>query len=121
MAGINHLSEIYKKKGKKFVDDLFDSELTVTENLDGPSFSFEKNYTDDEISFYKKNQDNPITRVDRILMTYYEKPINYINSLPTDIKKDLPKGWRFGIVYFPSKNPVRVEYDRIPKNNIILS
>jgi hypothetical protein len=121
MAGLNHLSEIYKNKGKKFVDDLFSNEITVTENLDGPSFSFEKHYTDDGISFYKKNQENPITIVDRILMTYYEKPINYINSLPDDIKKDLPKGWRFGLVYFPNKNPVRIEYDRIPKNHLILT
>ena len=121
MAGLNHLSEIYKKQGKKFVENLFDSEITVTENLDGPSFSFEKHYTDNGISFYKKNQDNPITLVDRILMTYYEKPINYIDSLPEDIKSDLPKGWRFGMIYFPNTSPVSLEYDRIPKNHLILT
>jgi hypothetical protein len=42
MSGIKHLNEIYEKKGKEFTEKLFSSELTVTENLDGSSFSFEK-------------------------------------------------------------------------------
>jgi hypothetical protein len=121
MSGIKHLNEIYEKKGKEFMEKLFSSELTVTENLDGSSFSFEKDFTGNNISFYKKDQDNPITRVDRILMTYYEKPINYISSLPEDIKLQIPSGWRFGMTYFPNSKPVRIEYDRIPKNHLVLT
>lgn len=121
MAGIKNLSEIYQKKGKDFVEKLFNDEITVTENLDGSSFSFEKDFIGDNISFYKKDQENPITRVDRILMTYYEKPINYIDALPDSIKNDIPKGWRFGMIYFPNSKPVRIEYDRVPKNHLILT
>lgn len=121
MSGIKHLNEIYEKKGKEFMEKLFSSELTVTENLDGSSFSFEKDFTGNNISFYKKDQDNPITRVDRILMTYYEKPINYISSLPEDVKLQIPSGWRFGMTYFPNSKPVRIEYDRVPKNHLILT
>ena len=43
MAGINHLSEIYQKKGKEFVDKLFNLVLTISEQLDGSVFCFEKN------------------------------------------------------------------------------
>jgi hypothetical protein len=42
MAGIKHLSEIYKKQGAEFLDDLFGKELIVSEKLNGMSFSFER-------------------------------------------------------------------------------
>lgn len=35
MAGITHLSEIYNKKGREFLDSLFNQKLTVTEKPDG--------------------------------------------------------------------------------------
>ena len=121
MSGIKYLADIYEKKGKDFIEKLFSQELSVTENLDGSSFSFEKDFTGDNISFYKKDQENPITKVDRILMRYYDKPINYIDSLPESVKAEIPKGWRFGMVYFPNTKPVRIEYERLPKNHLILT
>lgn len=121
MPGINYLSDIYEKKGKDFVESLFNREVTITENLDGSTFSFERDFVGDNISFYKKDQDNPITKVDRILMRYYEKPITYIESLPEEIKDEIPKGWRFGMTYFPNSKPVRIEYERVPKNHLILT
>jgi len=121
MSGIKNLADIYEKQGKDFVEKLFKDDVTITENLDGSAFSFEKDFIGDNISFYKKDQDNPITRVDRILMTYYEKPITYIESLPESIKQEIPQGWRFGMVYFPNSKPVRIQYDRIPRNHLILT
>jgi len=121
VAGIKNLADIYEKQGKDFVEKLFHSEVTISENLDGSAFSFEKDFIGDNISFYKKDQDNPITRIDRILMSYYEKPITYIECLPDAIKAELPKGWRFGMAYFPNSKPVRIQYDRVPKNHLILT
>ena len=121
MSGIKHLSDIFQDKGKSFIEKLFSKELSVTENLDGSTFSFERDFTGNNISFYKKDQENPITKVDRILMSYYEKPINYIDSLPESIKEEIPKGWRFGMTYFPNTKPVRIEYERVPKNHLILT
>jgi len=121
MAGIKNLLDIYQKQGKVFIEKLFNQELTVTENLDGSSFSFAKDLNSNNISFYKKDQDNPITKIDRILMTYYEKPIIYIQSLPEDIIREIPIGWRFGMAYFPNTKPIRINYSRIPKNHLILT
>ena len=121
MSGIKNLTDIYEKKGKDFIEKLFNKTLTVTENLEGSSFSFEKDFIGNNISFYKKDQENPITKVDRLLMTYYEKPIYYIDSLPDSIKEEIPRGWRFGMLYFPNTRPVRIEYDRVPKNHLILT
>ena len=121
MAGIKYLSDIYRKQGKDFLDNLFKRNVVVTEKLNGSSFSFERNLTDGDISFYKRDQLNPITKIDRILMRYYEPPILHINSLSDEIKNEIPLGWRFGLEYFINTKPVCLSYDRLPKNNLVLT
>ncbi len=121
MSGISHLYDIYNKKGKDFVEKLFSSYVTVNEKMDGSAFVFERDQETGKFIFYKRDQRNPITMVDRTLMKYYEKPIIYIESLPAHIIKEIPRGWRFGLEYFSNSNPVEIAYDRVPKNNLILS
>lgn len=121
MSGIVHLYDLYNKKGKDFVDNLLNSYVTVNEKMDGSAFIFERDLDTGKFLFYKRDQRNPITLVDRTLMKYYEKPINYIESLPPHVIQKIPRGWRFGLEYFSSNNPVEIVYDRIPKNNLILS
>ena len=74
-----------------------------------------------EMCIRDRDQRYPITLVDRTLMKYYEKPINYIESLPPHILREIPRGWRFGLEYFSNNQPVEIAYDRLPKNNLILS
>jgi hypothetical protein len=121
MSGISHLYDIYNKKGKDFIDSLFKSYVTVNEKMDGSAFVFERDQENGRFNFYKRDQRNPITLVDRTLMTYYEKPIQYIESLPPHIINQIPRGWRFGLEYFSNNAPVEIVYDEIPKNNLILS
>jgi cytidyltransferase-like protein len=82
---------------------------------------FDRDLETGRFNFYKRDQRNPITLVDRTLMKYYEIPIQYIESLPPHIIKDLPRGWKFGLEYFANIKPVEIAYDRLPKNNLILS
>ena len=121
MAGISHLYDIYNKKGGDFINNLFNSYVTINEKMDGSAFVFERNIETGRFNFYKRDQRYPITLVDRTLMKYYEKPINYIESLPPHILKEIPRGWRFGLEYFSNNQPVEIAYDRLPKNNLILS
>ena len=121
MAGIKHLSEIYKKQGQQFLDDLFGKELTVSEKLNGMSFSFEKSIFDGSLSFYKRDQVNPITKIDRVLMKYYESPIAHIQELPVLTLDEIPSGWRFGMEFFINPSPVLISYQRIPKNGLVLT
>ena len=121
MAGISHLYDIYNKKGKDFIDNLFNSYVTINEKMDGSAFVFERDQETGRFNFYKRDQRYPITLVDRTLMKYYEKPINYIESLPPHILNEIPRGWRFGLEYFSNNQPVEIAYDRLPKNNLILS
>jgi cytidyltransferase-like protein len=121
MSGINHLYDIYNKKGKEFIDQLFNTFVTVNEKMDGSAFTFERDKETGKFKFYRRDQRNPITLVDRTLMKYYEKPIQYIESLPPHILEKIPRGWRFGLEYFSNNKPVEIMYDRIPKNHLILS
>ena len=121
MAGINHLYDIYNKKGSEFVDQLFSQFVTINEKMDGSAFSFERDKGTGKFKFYRRDQRNPITLIDRTLMKYYEKPIQYIESLPPSILEKIPRGWRFGLEYFANRQPVEITYDRLPKNNLILS
>jgi hypothetical protein len=121
MSGINHLYDLYNKKGKEFVDQLFNTYVTVNEKMDGSAFTFERDKETGKFKFYRRDQRNPITLVDRTLMKYYEKPIQYIESLPPHILEQIPRGWRFGLEYFANTKPVEITYDRIPKNHLLLS
>jgi len=121
MSGINHLYDIYNKKGQEFIDQLFNTFVTVNEKMDGSAFTFERDKETGKFKFYRRDQRNPITLVDRTLMKYYEKPIQYIESLPPHILEKIPRGWRFGLEYFSNNKPVEIMYDRIPKNHLILS
>jgi hypothetical protein len=121
MSGISHLYDIYHKKGKEFIDNLFSTYVTVNEKMDGSAFVFERDANDGKFVFYKRDQRNPITMVDRTLMKYYEKPIQYIESLSPHTISKIPRGWKFGLEYFANNKPVEIAYDRMPKNNLILS
>jgi len=121
MAGIKHLSEIYKKQGNDFLNELFGKDLTVSEKLNGMSFSFEKNLYDGSLSFYKRDQTNPISKIDRVLMKYYESPISHIQSLDSLVSSEIPNGWRFGMEFFINPSPVLLSYQRIPKNGLVLT
>lgn len=121
MAGIAHLQEIYKKKGREFIDKLFDSYVTINEKLDASAFAVEKNQVSKQVEFFKRNTESPISLIDRTLMRYYEKPISHFTSLSEDVINKMPAGWRFGFEYFINEKPQEISYDRVPKNHLVLS
>lgn len=121
MSGISHLYDLYNKKGQEFIEKLFNTYVTVNEKMDGSAFIFERSLENGKLKFYKRDQRNPISIVDRTLMKYYETPIQYIESLPPHILSKIPRGWKFGLEYFSNPQPVEIAYDRIPRNNLILS
>lgn len=121
MAGIKHLSEIYKKQGAEFIDSLFGNEVTVSEKLNGMSFSFEKSMGDGTLFFYKRDQVNPISKIDRVLMNYYDEPISYVQNLPELTLNEIPSGWRFGTEFFINNGPVLISYNNLPKNGLVLT
>jgi hypothetical protein len=119
MAGISHLYDIYKKD-PKFAEKLLDSEVEVEEKLDGSRFGFEVKEGND-VKFFKRNDSVPITKIDRTLARYYEKAIGHFESFTEEKLSMIPEGWRFGFEYFPNLVPVKIAYDRIPLNHLVLT
>lgn len=106
MAGIRHLGEEYDKK-----PDLIKRQLmrgcVVTEKLDGTAFSAEN--FGGTLRFYKKDERNPISSIDRVMMRLYEEPISFFNP---DM---IPEGYRLCFEYFFDTCPVHVAYDHRPE------
>jgi len=119
MSNISLLDDIYNKKGEEFIKKLFNLNVTISEKISGATFGFE--YNSGNFNFYKKTSGNPLTKIDRILMKFYEIPINYIKNLPKDILKDLPVSFRFMFEYFIDNKPNLIAYDNLPKNSLILT
>jgi hypothetical protein len=115
---MKELSNIYREVGQQFIDDLFKDYLIVTEKLSGSSFSFEKE--ENAIKFYKSN-DKSINLVDRTLMVYYENAISYIKKVTANKMSTIPDNWRFCFQYFVHNEPGVIQYDKLPKNNLVLT
>ena len=116
---MKELTQIYKNAGKQFIDDLFKDYLIVSEKLSGSSFSFEK--VGDGITFYKGGNQRPINLIDRTIMVYYEKPIHYIRSVVSKNLSSVPENWKFCFQYFVNSQPGVITYDKLPKNNLVLT
>ncbi len=113
------IKEIYQKKGSEFIDRLFSGDITVYEKLDGNSFGFYKK--GERLVFFKKNEKQEISTIDRLITNLYDNPISYIENMSIEIINQIPEGLKFGFEYFPNLKPVNVEYERLPKNNMVLS
>lgn len=118
MTGLQELKDIYDKKGEKFIKNLFNNHITIIENLDASKFSFQKDI-DGNLNFYKRDDRTPLNSIDRTFMIYYEKAIQYIESL--DNINEIPSNWRFCFKYFVNNAPINITYDEIPTNNLVLT
>lgn len=116
---MKELTQIYKESGKQFINDLFKDYLVVTEKLSGSSFSFQRK--GDSVEFYKGGNQSPINLIDRTIMVYYEKPIRYIKETVLKNVNSIPENWKFCFQYFVNSQPGVITYDRLPKNNLVLT
>ena len=116
---MKELTQIYKDAGQQLIEDLFKDYLVVSEKLSGSSFSFKKD--GEGITFYKGGNQKPINLIDRTIMVYYEKPINFIKSVTSKNLSSIPEDWKFCFQYFVNTNPGIITYDRLPKNNLVLT
>jgi hypothetical protein len=116
MAGLLHIKDLYQKKGKDFVSDLLTKHVIVNEKMDGAFFGVKKDCETNSVEFHKKG--GKLSYIDRVLSRYYEPAIQHFEQLA---EIELPCDHYFGFEYFVNTNSQKVEYDRLPKNNLILS
>lgn len=117
MAGLKHLFDIHDKEGIDFLKQLFTKKLIVSEKPDGSILSMQD--SDNGPLFYKRDDRQPISKLDRTIISLYEAPIKFITKKVSRL--NLPKDLRFGFEYFQNTKPVSIAYDRLPKNGLVLT
>ncbi len=117
-GGLQHLYDISNKQGSDFMDDLYNKPLVVSEKPDGSVFSAQQKDID-SWDYFKRDDRQPISALDRTIMSLYEPPIAYIEKKTKG--KKVPSDLRFGFEYFQNTKPVSIAYDRLPKNGLVLT
>lgn len=92
----------------------------VSEKVQASSFHVKRN-ENGGFDFYKSGQKTEMNKVDRTIVKYYETAINYFKAINPAIIEQMPLDWKFGFDYLPTKKSVTLEYDLLPKNNLILT
>lgn len=64
---------------------------------------------------------DPLNLIDLSLQKFYNPAVNYFNSLDVRVKSLLNKNWYFLFEYFADQTPANISYNRVPKNNLVLT
>ena len=107
-------------KDKNILSDIFDNEIIVFEDVQGSKIWV--NWNGKEFTIKPKRISNePINLVDLAMQNFYNPAMNYFNSLSDRVKSLMPKKWWFCFEYFPDQQPANIDYNRIPKNGLVLT
>jgi hypothetical protein len=103
-----------------FIEMLRDTELIVYENIQGSKIFF--HYNGSEMILKSRSISNdPINKIDLALQKYYQSAWNYLDGLDDRVKKLLPINTEFMCQYFYDNQPSHIKYDKLPKNNLMLT
>jgi hypothetical protein len=111
---INGLNE------EELLSGVLSDDIVVYEDIQGSKIWV--NWNGKEFIIKPKSISNePINMIDLAMQNFYNQGLNYLNSLDDRIKSLLNKKWYFCFEYFPDNQPANIEYDRVPKNNLVLT
>ena len=105
---------------EEILNDLLNDEIIVLEDVQGSKIWVSWNGNEFIIK-PKSISSEPINLIDLAMQNYYNPAINYFNSLDNRVKSLLNKRWSFCFEYFPDNQPGNIEYNRVPKNNLVLT
>lgn len=117
------MTKIFKlntfEQGDDFINIIKDKELLVYEDIQGSRIFV--NYNGKEIKIIPKNlRNDPLNFVDLTIQKFYNSAYKYFNLLPQYILDLLNPNWWFCFEYFPDLHPANIEYQKLPKNGLIL-
>jgi hypothetical protein len=101
------------------LNQLFENEIVVFEDIQGSKLYVNWNGKSFTIKA-KSISSEPINLIDLAMQKYYNKAVDYLNSLDDRIKGLLNKNWWFCFEYFADNQPANIKYDKVPKNNLVL-
>lgn len=105
---------------QQILNDLFDDELIVIEDIQGSKIWVNWNGKDFEIR-PKSISSEPINLIDLAMQNYYNPVIKFFTELDERVKGLLNRKWWYCFEYFPDEQPANIEYNRVPKNQLVLS
>jgi len=107
-------------EGSEFLNSLLRDELIVIEDVQGSKIWINWDGKDFVIK-PKSISSEPINLVDLAMQNFYNAAFDYMRSLDNRVKSLLNKKWWFCFEYFPDSQPANIEYDRMPKNGLVLT
>jgi len=116
---LQNLRTYYSESNINDFQKMLNLTCVVAEKIQASSFHVQK--TDKGYNYHKSGNKSPMDKVDRTIVKYYENAVTYFESQPDHIKEQMPLDWRFGFDYMTDSKTVNIKYDRIPKNNLMLS
>ena len=104
----------------KILDQILNDDIIVYEDVQGSKIWV--NWNGSSFSIKPKSiSSESINLIDLAMQNYYNPAINYFNTFDNRIKGLMPKNWWFCFEYFPDNQPANIEYNRVPKNGLVLS
>ena len=116
---LNNLKTYFEGVNSNEFMDLLNNKCIVTEKIDGSSFHVKRNKTD--FSYYKSGSKAEMNVIDRTIVRYYENAIRHFKTVSEDNKLDMPFDWKFGFEYLGDNKTIDIEYDVLPKSNLVLT
>jgi hypothetical protein len=118
MVKIKKLNDV--ENISEFILSIKDKELIIYEDIQGSKIYV--NWDGEKFIIKPKSINNePLNFIDLTMQVFYNSAFKYFNSLPTYVTELLNKTWWFCFEYFPDNQPANINYERLPKNNLILT
>jgi len=117
---MSKLITLNQSSDKELLAELFENELIIYEDVQGSKIYV--NWDGTQFTIKPKSLSaEPINQIDLALQNYYNAAINFFTKFDDRIKSLMPKKWSFIFEYFPDNQPANIEYQRMPKNGLVLT
>jgi len=117
MSKLMKLNEI---QDESVLNDIFNNEIIIFEDIQGSKIYVNWDGTNFTIKS-KSLSSEPINMIDLAMQNYYNNAIKFFNNLDARVKGLINKKWWFCFEFFPDNQPANIEYNRVPKNNLVLT
>jgi hypothetical protein len=117
---MSNLKTLNDLENGQLLNSMFTNEITIFEDIQGSKIWV--NWDGQEFVIKPKSINNDsINLIDLAMQNYYNSAIDYFNSLDIRVKSLLNKKWWFCFEYFPDNQPGNIEYQKLPKNGLVLT
>jgi hypothetical protein len=104
----------------QLISELFSDEIFVLEDIQGSKIW--ANWNGNEFQIRPKSISNDtINLIDLAMQNYYNPVIKFFSELDVNVKNLLNRKWWFCFEYFPDNQPANIEYNRVPKNQLVIT